>query len=279
MAQVLITEDSLSNIGNAIRRRTGSSELIKVDDMADAIRGIKLSPIQYTATINGTMFDRQKGFILSSNAVNSIYDTNINGTMFDRQKGFILSSNAINNVYNTNAGIITNEWPDELDILPMRPTVNNRYQYGSGYGWQQSYQDDGTLYGTSYDNVVYAIIFQINPNIYKRLEIEMAAGDNGWTYTQTHIRLCTDPTLSGWPPSSAGSGLLKQATLMMINRSVSTLQGDLESVGVTANITSATSLARQTIEWDISDLTDPFYLCFHRCRAWVRYYSIKAFKI
>lgn len=314
MSKVLVTESSLEDIADAIRAKNGTENTYKPGQMAAAIEALpgQSTLVSKSITQNGS-YDPEDDDADGYSAVTVNVQPNlqartatVNGDVYPDAEHDGLSKVTVavpcvsyagyaqwqampqnhvagimqdTHLYRSVATGEPDAYPDELDILPMRATVNNRYQYSSGSGWQQSYQADGSLYGTSNDNVTYAIIVQIDPKIYGKLLIEMAAGQNGGTYTQTHIRLCTDPTLSGWGPNNAGSGLLKQATLMQISQNVSTLQQNLAAVGVIANITSNVSLPRQVIEWDISDLTDPFYLCFHRCRAWVRYYSIKAVKV
>lgn len=247
MSKVVVTESSLTDIADAIRNRKGGiTDKYTPSEMAHEIETIPYGGLTF--------------------------ETNMASRRLTQDR-IAESSFTYNNTYSTVANGTADEYPSELNILPMRPTVNSRPQRS---GQEYKYTESGTVTGNGGDNCSGSIVYQINPLIYKKLLIDMASTYYSSGYNTTYLRLCTDPTLSSYYPSGAGSGALKEINLTNASLSVASIQEACEAVGIIANITDNKNLYRQIIEWDVSDLSDPFYICMSKCRITTTFYSIRA---
>lgn len=178
------------------------------------------------------------------------------------------------------------------DVIDHSTQMVSRYEYdnpdtdyyfgkGDSHGAWWGYQINGSVpagYAVKafhYANASGMFVDTVVPARFNRLLVDVYANGSHGNYNTSSLVLLNSYGLNGVYEYSCFSGQeLRRAHFTCYTLSVEELNNQ---EGVTMTTDSQWTLARQTVEIDISDLHQDLWVGFHRCDCEVDIYSIRAF--
>lgn len=265
MSRALITESYLTGIANAIRAKLGVQDTYTPPQMAAAIQALDTSGIHPTGTKqisqNGT-HDVTEYASANVNVQPNLQSKTVteNGTVTPDQ-GYDGLSEVIVDV-SGGGPVVSDLVLMDASISIVSGTVGALAAYAYQYqlnNFQCTTQDGRQCwFRNGYGVTTNIILKKISAGAYRKLYVKAKVWMYGSGWRQAKVFLARSVAMSGNQPSTAFK------TIVLASQDYTSAQINAQT-GVVINSTSNNELAYQTVEIDISDVNEDFYVGFWNC--------------